>query len=294
MDPNEKDYVEIDLGEVFHILVDNARNICIVTVCCVLMAGTYLMITPPTPPQPAEAPWPVFYRSQTTLRVKVVSNAANFNVAQKMATYAQMLSSGDFVQPVREKLEITHPVGSAGGSPVKDTELLTIYFDADTPETAQKGSKLLTQAFMDYIARKEQFETQYALNASTGEPSVLFQRVECEIVSSASLPSSPIPKPKPKEDPKNPKPKPTDPATTRNRTLAVSALLGVLLGSGYAVMHALMNRKITTEKDVEDYLGLPVLGVIPDEASLQEALERQGKRSIWQKIGNMLWKQQDR
>ncbi len=293
MHDNEKDYMEIDLIEVLHIIVNNARNIFVVATCCVFVAAAYLMVKPSSP-SPAteqkEAPWPVFYRSSATLRIKATSNMANFNLAQKCATYANLLGSDAFCSPIREQLKITSR-GKGGGAPIKDTEMMTISFDADKPEMAQKGNELLVQSLRNYIARTEQIELPYTAGGNGG---TLFQRVECEIINPPNLPTSPVPKPKPKEDKNNnKKPAPPSPETTRNRTLAVSALLGILLGSGYAVIHALMNRKITTAQDVEDYLGLPVLGVIPDEASLQEALTHQDKKSVWQRIGNLLWKQRD-
>lgn len=289
MEPNEKDYVEIDLAEIFRILVNNARNIFFVAACCMLLATVYLMANPPAPqaPEKKEPPWPVYYRSTATLRIKAASNMANFNLAQKCATYANLLGSDAFCSPIREQLKITSR-GKGGGAPIKDTEMMTISFDADKPEMAQKGNELLVQSLRNYIARTEQIELPYTAGGNGG---TLFQRVECEIINPPNLPTSPVPKPKPKEDKNdNKKPAPPSPETTRNRTLAVSAFLGILLGSGYAVMYALMNRKITTAQDVEDYLGLPVLGVIPDEASLQEALARQEKKSVWQRVRNILLK----
>ncbi len=43
---NEKDYTEIDLVEVFHVIMDNARNIFVVTLCCVLIAAAYVFMQP--------------------------------------------------------------------------------------------------------------------------------------------------------------------------------------------------------------------------------------------------------
>lgn len=115
--------------------------------------------------------------------------------------------------------------------------------------------------------------------------------MECEIVNLPDLPKEPVAKPTPKEDPK--KPKPTPPSAVIKRTIIVSLLLGFLLGSGYAVMHYLMNRKIKTPQDIEDYLGLPVLAVVPEEKSMEAAMARQDEKSIWQKIGGLVWKEQD-
>ena len=292
MENNEKDYTEIDLVEVFRVIKNNIRNILVVTLCFVLLAAAYLAISPPTPPEaPKEAPWATRYRSNAKVRIKVNTNAPNFNLAQKCATYANLLSSDSFIGPIREKLGDKMNVGGRGGSPVKDTEIISVYFEAKDPETAQRGNQLLVQSLRDYIQRTEQIGAPQS--PPGGGEAALFQRVDCEVIDPASLPTSPIPKPVPKEDPKKPKPKPFDPVAARNRTLAVGALLGLLLGSGYAVMYALMNRKITTEQDVEDYIGLPVLSVIPDEASLREAQGRQDEETAWKKIGGFLWKRQD-
>ena len=61
----------------------------------------------------------------------------------------------------------------------------------------------------------------------------------------------------------------------KGRTLALAALLGLLLSSGYVVAMELMNRTIRTEDDVKNYVGLPVLGAIPDEESMSLAMTKQ-------------------
>lgn len=81
----------------------------------------------------------------------------------------------------------------------------------------------------------------------------------------------------------------------RVRILLLAALVGLLLSSGYIVVMELMNRTIRTEEDVKNYLGLPVLGSIPDETSLTHIIEKQ-KRSgdktpgLMSKVGGYLWK----
>ena len=61
-------------------------------------------------------------------------------------------------------------------------------------------------------------------------------------------------------------------APRKGRTLAMAALLGLLLSSGYVVVMELMNRTIRTEDDVKNYLALPVMGAIPDEESMSRAM----------------------
>ncbi len=64
-------------------------------------------------------------------------------------------------------------------------------------------------------------------------------------------------------------------APRKGRTLALAALLGILLSSGYIVAMELMNRPIRTEDDVKNYVGLSVMGAIPDEESMSLAMTKQ-------------------
>lgn len=50
----------------------------------------------------------------------------------------------------------------------------------------------------------------------------------------------------------------------RTRNVAIAAILGLFCGLGAAFFLEYMNRTIRTADDVKDYLGLPVLGAIPD------------------------------
>lgn len=61
----------------------------------------------------------------------------------------------------------------------------------------------------------------------------------------------------------------------KGRILVLAALLGFLLSSSYIVAMELLNRTIRTEDDVKSYLALPVMGAIPDEESMNQAMTRQ-------------------
>ena len=79
-------------------------------------------------------------------------------------------------------------------------------------------------------------------------------------------------------------------APSRSKTLVLAFLLGILGSSGFVIARELMNRTVKTSEDVENYLGLPVLGQIPSSESLKEA-EEVANLSIWQKIWRAVWKQ---
>lgn len=84
-------------------------------------------------------------------------------------------------------------------------------------------------------------------------------------------------------------------APRKGRTLALAALLGLLLGSGFTVAKELMNRTIRTEDDVKNYLALPVMGAIPDEESMSRAMTKQKemeekKPGFMSKVRDFVWK----
>ena len=56
----------------------------------------------------------------------------------------------------------------------------------------------------------------------------------------------------------------------RSLNVAIAAILGLFCGLGVAFFLEYMNRTVRTPDDVRDYLGLPVLGLIPDFASVEK------------------------
>lgn len=74
-------------------------------------------------------------------------------------------------------------------------------------------------------------------------------------------------------------------------TVVLAAILGMLAGGIFAVTRALMNRKVTTEEDLKSMTGIPVIGIIPEEKTLLEAMEKEKKeKTLMDKIRGLLWK----
>ena len=88
---------------------------------------------------------------------------------------------------------------------------------------------------------------------------------------------------------------PKDPIEPRKAMTFVMAMLtGIVLSCAFVIARELLNQTIRTEEDVQNYLALPVLGAIPEEASLEKALEQQNKPGLIEKIrsrmGGKVWK----
>ena len=95
---------------------------------------------------------------------------------------------------------------------------------------------------------------------------------EVQVVDTATLPEKPV------------KPR-------KGLTLLLSLLLGIMAGCGYAIAYEMLNRKIRTQEDVENYLGLPLLGSIPDIASMDKAMsDTRKKPNLYEKVRRLLQK----
>lgn len=79
----------------------------------------------------------------------------------------------------------------------------------------------------------------------------------------------------------------------KGMVLALAALLGLLFSSCYYVLQGLMHPVIRREQDVENHLGLAVLGCIPDVAVLTKRTDVQDEEAesgLIGKVKGFLWK----
>ena len=77
------------------------------------------------------------------------------------------------------------------------------------------------------------------------------------------------------------------------QVLALAALIGLLFGSGYYVVQGLLHPVFYREQDVENYLGLAVLGCIPDAAAVVKRSGVQAEEpetGFFGKVKEFLWK----
>ncbi len=151
---------EIDLLELGQILYNNKKKIAGIAAGCLVLAGTYLAITPPT------------YQSTSLLRIKqdkglsdsILSQMPMGNTQmtqQKMNTNAEILKSRNVVVPVIKKTEQLkdgkYPdynayVTRITTKPFKDTEIMEVDVTGGTPEKAREANQLLIEGFLNRLA----------------------------------------------------------------------------------------------------------------------------------------------
>lgn len=86
---------------------------------------------------------------------------------------------------------------------------------------------------------------------------------EVQVVDEATLPERPV------------KPR-------KLLVMAIAGVLGLLVGMGGVIAHAMLYRKLRTADDIEKELGLPVLGMIPDADKTKKKVP--GQSSLWERL----------
>ena len=132
--------------------------------------------------------------------------------------------------------------------------------------------ELMLREFVPILAHPERYD-RIMLSKRLEEAKVAEVMIpnEVQVVDEATLPEQPI------------KPR-------KGLTMVLAMLLGLLVGTGFVVARFLLNRKIRTADDVEQQLGLPVLGMIPDADDMKYKAENDGilikirrKLKLWRK-----------
>ena len=219
------DEVTIDLGELFRMLWHNAIWI---VLCTVAAAAIGFCVT-----EFAMVPQ---YQSAALMivntRQDVNANVTNDQItsATKLVdTYSIIVKSDTVLQQVIDELGLNLNYKQLNEKvtveAVNSTQVMRVSVQDANPEMAQLMCQKITEV----------------------APAVIQDAVEAgsvKVISQASMPVEPV-----------------SPSVVKNT--AIGGLLGLVLCVGVLVVRMLLNNKINTEADVQKYLDLPVLGVIP-------------------------------
>lgn len=221
----------IELRELLDIVLKRKWMITIITILTLLIGGIYsvFVVTP-------------IYRSDTTLMVNSSKGinagdlAASFdlgsiNLSQKIVvTYGEIVKSRIVLEQVIDRLDLdmtySQLLSNTTSQPVGSTEILRISVQNEDPEVASLIANTISDVFV-----KEVMRILKVNNVETIDRAI------------------------PMQNPINVK-------TTLN--LAISLVLGLMMGVFLAFALEYLDNTIKTESDVEKHLGLAVIGSIPD------------------------------
>ncbi len=216
----------ISLQELFKTLKKRLGLIALITIIAITISGvvSFLVLTP-------------IYQSSTQILVnQTKEEASGANVQdiqtdlQLINTYNVIIKSSVILSKVIEDLDLDMSVAALNAQVtvgnVQNSQVVTIGVSNPDPAAAVEIANTITTVFQE--------EIQEMMNVDN-----------VKVIAPAELSENPSPV---KPDPK--------------LNMAIAAVIGLMLGVGVAFLLEYLDTTIKTEEDIEELLGLPVIGLI--------------------------------
>lgn len=227
------DEIEIDLWELFQILLKNWLWILLSTLGCAIL-GLLITMFLITPKYRAEATMIVNTRQDQTA---TVTNDQITSAQKLVDTYSIIIRSRRVIDPIIEKLNIEADYESFVKNiiveSVNDTQVMSIQVENKDPETA-------LQVVQEIVDRA---------------PGAIISTVEAGSVNVVSEPyvNSEVP---------------VSPSKLKNT--AIAAFIGLFVSSGAFLLIAFLDNTFKSEEDIQKQLGLVTIGIIPTTESCKK------------------------
>lgn len=227
------DEIEIDLWELFQILLKNWLWILLSTLGCAIL-GLLITMFLITPKYRAEATMIVNTRQDQTA---TVTNDQITSAQKLVDTYSIIIRSRRVVDPIMEKLNIEADYESFVKNiiveSVNDTQVMSIQVENKDPEIA-------LQVVQEIVDRA---------------PGAIISTVEAGSVNVVSEPyvNSEVP---------------VSPSKLKNT--AIAAFIGLFISSGAFLLIAFLDKTFKSEEDIQKQLGLVTIGIIPTTESCKK------------------------
>lgn len=227
------DEIEIDLWELFQILLKNWLWILLSTLGCAIL-GLLITMFLITPKYRAEATMIVNTRQDQTA---TVTNDQITSAQKLVDTYSIIIRSRRVIDPIMEKLNIEADYESFVKNiiveSVNDTQVMSIQVENKEPEIA-------LQVVQEIVDRA---------------PGAIISTVEAGSVNVVSEPyvNSEVP---------------VSPSKLKNT--AIAAFIGLFISSGAFLLIAFLDNTFKSEEDIQKQLGLVTIGIIPTTESCKK------------------------
>lgn len=224
MDNNNTDEIEINLGEIFGLLLHRLWIIVLSAIVCGAVGFLYsfFLVTPQ-------------YQSTTKVYIlnKQNSDTVTYSDVQLSSTlskdYEQLVTSRYVIEGVISKLNLDETydslVGRVTATNENETRIIAITVTDTEPEQAQKIANAIRDLAAQHITQVMDIE---AVN----------------VVDNANLPDAPV--------------SPSIPKWT-----VIAAAIGIIVSIAVIVIQHLLDDSIKSSEDIEKYLGMSTLALIP-------------------------------
>ena len=219
----------IDLRDYFEIIKKRFWIIITLTLVCALASGliNFFVLKP-------------VYQANSSLIVNTERNESSqiitgdqFSVTQKLAvTYGEIIKSRSVLGTVIENLRLNDTyenlVKHVIVSPVKDTQIISINVQDTNPKKARDIANEIPEVFKNESKR------------------ITDKANAIQVIDKATLPKEPI--------------KPN-----KVMNIIIAAVVGMMIGLFIVFLLENLDNKLKTPQDIDKYLGIQMLGVVPSE-----------------------------
>ncbi|CEN76528.1 Cps19aC [[Clostridium] sordellii] len=219
----------IDLREYFHIIKKRAWMIALITILAMVTSGiiSFFVLSPVY-----EADTTLIVNTEQSKETNNMITGDQLNVTQKLTlTYGQIIKSRTVLDSVIKKLDLNMDYEvlekKIAVSPVKDTQIMSVTVQDTNPEEARDIANAIPKIFTKEVKR-------------------ITKANSVEVIDKAITPEEPV-----------------KPSKVMN--IAIAAVLGFMISMGIVFTLEYMDNKIKSPQDIEKYIDLPILGVVPNE-----------------------------
>lgn len=226
MEENIKDEeLTIDLGQLFQLVKKNMKLIIMSMILCAVAA---FAITAFLLPKKYASESSIFIVSKVNAETGTVdSNALTAN-SKQVNNYMELIKGKNILNKVAKELnieDVKEIQNAISVSNKTETEIIDIKATTNDPVKSQQIVKATTSIFFKEVKETLKIENMTVLN----DPEV------------DEVPVSP----------------------SKKMNTLIGALLGLLCSGGYVFLTYILDKRLRTKQDAENFLGIPVLAEIP-------------------------------
>lgn len=225
----------LDIKDFFYIISKRKKMICLITAAAIIITGllSFFVIKPTYQANTSI----IVGRPQQDKSEKLDNNDVTL-YQNLMKTYIEIVTSKPVLNATISEANVNYTADQLSkminASTQQGTQIMDISITGKNAEETYKIANALTDSFID--KSKDIFPTS---------------GVQLSVMNKAEVPKNPI------------KPK-------KVLNIVIAFILALFVSIGLAFVLEYMDNTIKSENDVNKYLELPVIGIIPDQPDMQE------------------------
>ena len=233
----------ISLQEIVYALKKRWKLIVLITIAATLVSAilSFFVIKPQY-----EAKTKLFIGKQETTQENASYNNNDVMMYQQlMKTYAELVKTSDLVTKAVKSADLDYNqedikaiLKNLNATPSAETQILDLSFKGGNPKEVLKLTEAITNEFIS-------------------ESKELIPNGNIQVIEQAKVPENPV-------------------SPNKKLNILIAFVLGVMVSVGLSLLLEFMNNTYKSKEDVENYLDIPVIGVIP-EFDEENVAKRRGK-----------------